>query len=77
MAFDVVNNTVPTRVPEPVTGYTENGQITPEFVSKRDALFGVNTTRIREEKKGIVTQEVIERADSCVSSLFDLSGFWE
>jgi hypothetical protein len=68
--FDAVNSTMPTGIPELVMGYTGDGQITPAFVEKRDELFGVNTSAVREERSGIVAPPVIEGADSWVSLYF-------
>lgn len=62
--FDAVNKTVPEGIPELVMGYTSDGQITPDFVTKRDALFGVNSTEIRVQRSNITKPDVIEGADS-------------
>ncbi|KAE8454240.1 hypothetical protein EG329_005165 [Mollisiaceae sp. DMI_Dod_QoI] len=62
--FDAVNKTVPEGIPELVMGYTEDGQITPDFVTKRDKLFGVNSTEIREQRGNITGPPVMEGADS-------------
>jgi len=51
-------------IPEIVMGYTGSSQITPDFVTKRDALFGVNTTAIRKSRADIVAPKVIEGGDS-------------
>lgn len=45
-------------------GYTEDGQITPDFVKERDALFGVNSTAIKESRANITVPEVLPGADS-------------
>ncbi|CZR61272.1 uncharacterized protein PAC_11168 [Phialocephala subalpina] len=65
--FDAQNKTVPEGIPELVMGYTEDGQITPDFVTKRDVLFGVNSTEIREQRENITKPVLIEGADSWVS----------
>lgn len=62
--YDQQNNTVPIGVPELVMGYTGDSQITPDFVRKRDELFGVNTTAIRESRVDIVAPPVLDGADS-------------
>ena len=62
--FDAQNLSVPIGIPELVMGYTEDNQITPEFVTQRDKLFGVNTTEIRESRVNITAPEVLPGADS-------------
>ena len=62
--YDQGNSSIPLGIPEIVMGYTGNSQITPDFVTKRDALFGVNTTTIRESRADIVAPKVIDGADS-------------
>lgn len=58
------NNSLPLGIPEIVNGYTANGQLPRELVEKRDALFGVNSTSIRENRTDIVAPPVIDGADS-------------
>jgi len=48
------NASFPLGIPELVMGYTGGGQLTPAFVTKRDELFGVNTSAIRESRADIV-----------------------
>ncbi|OTB14842.1 hypothetical protein K445DRAFT_30609, partial [Daldinia sp. EC12] len=48
--FDQQNSTYPIGIPELVMGYTEDDQLTPDFVTKRDEMFGLNTTEIREAR---------------------------
>lgn len=62
--YDQQNNTVPIGVPELVVGYTGDSQITPDFVMKRDELFGVNTTAIRKSRADIVAPHVNDGAES-------------
>ncbi|KAH6664959.1 hypothetical protein B0J14DRAFT_457039, partial [Halenospora varia] len=62
--YDAKDLPVPIGVPELVMGYTSDSQITPEFVTARDKLFGTNTTAIKESRKDICAPEVIEGADS-------------
>jgi hypothetical protein len=62
--YDQANSSIPLGIPEIVMGYTGSSQITPGFVTKRDTLFGVNMTAIRESKADIVAPKVIEGADS-------------
>ena len=52
--YDQTNSSIPMGIPELVQGFTGDGQITPEFVQKRDALFGVNTADIRNSRKDII-----------------------
>ena len=52
--YDQQNSSIPLGIPELVMGYTENGQITPDFVTKRDEMFGTNTTAIRDSRKDLV-----------------------
>ncbi|KAH8751705.1 hypothetical protein F5883DRAFT_434007 [Diaporthe sp. PMI_573] len=52
--YDQQNSSVPLGIPELVMGYTGDSQITPDFVTKRDALFDVNTTAIKESRKDIL-----------------------
>jgi hypothetical protein len=62
--YDQANSSLPLGIPEIVMGYTGSSQITPGFVTKRDALFGVNTSAIRESRADIMAPKVIEGADS-------------
>ncbi|KAI1461050.1 DUF1264-domain-containing protein [Annulohypoxylon moriforme] len=62
--YDQQNNTYPVGIPELVMGYTGDDQITPDFVTKRDALFGVNTTEIRESRSDIDPPSIASGADS-------------
>ncbi|KAI1148175.1 DUF1264-domain-containing protein [Nemania diffusa] len=62
--YDQQNSTYPLGIPELVAGFTHDDQITPDFVLQRDALFGVNTTEIRESRADIVPDEVLPGADS-------------
>ncbi|ORY66245.1 uncharacterized protein BCR38DRAFT_483892 [Pseudomassariella vexata] len=62
--YDQQNSSIPMGVPELVMGYTGDDQITPDFVTKRDELFGVNTTEIRESRADIQVPPVLEGADS-------------
>ncbi|KAJ9157320.1 DUF1264-domain-containing protein [Pleurostoma richardsiae] len=62
--YDQGNSSLPQGIPELVMGYTHNDQITPSFVTQRDAMFGVNTTAVRESRKDITPPAVIEGADS-------------
>jgi hypothetical protein len=62
--FDAQNLTVPVGVPELVMGYTADGQIRESFVDQRDALFEVNTTKIRDSRVNISMPPVIAGADS-------------
>jgi hypothetical protein len=61
---DQANSSIPIGIPELVMGYTGDSQITPDFVAKRDALFGVNTSAIRESRADIAPPAVIDGADS-------------
>lgn len=45
-------------------GYTGDDQITPDFVTKRDELFGVNTTEIKESRSDIPPPAIVAGADS-------------
>lgn len=72
--FDAANKTVPEGIPELVMGYTSDGQITPDFVTKRDELFGVNSTEIREQRSNITKPDVIEGADSWVGWFLFVQG---
>jgi hypothetical protein len=45
-------------------GFTSDGQITPEFVAKRDELFRVNSTETRESRANISKPEALPGADS-------------
>lgn len=58
------NNSLPLGIPEIVNGYTANGQLPKELVAKRDALYGVNSTAVRENRTDIVAPPVIDGADS-------------
>jgi hypothetical protein len=51
--YDQSDSSIPLGIPELVMGYTGSGQITPNFVNQRDAMFGVNTTKIRESRADI------------------------
>ncbi|KUJ19359.1 DUF1264-domain-containing protein [Mollisia scopiformis] len=62
--FDAVNKTVPEGIPELVMGYTQDGQITPDFVTQRDELFEVNSTEIREQRANITAPPILPGADS-------------
>jgi hypothetical protein len=62
--FDAQELEVPIGVPELVMGYTEDGQITPEFVKARDKLFGVSSTEVRERRGNITVPEILPGADS-------------
>jgi hypothetical protein len=62
--YDQQNATYPIGIPELVMGYTGDGQITPDFVTKRDDMFGVNTTEIRESRADITPPDVVPGADS-------------
>jgi len=62
--YDQINSSLPLGIPEIVMGFTGSSQITPDFVTERDVLFGVNTTAIRESRADIVAPAVIEGADS-------------
>ncbi|KAJ8132136.1 hypothetical protein O1611_g1484 [Lasiodiplodia mahajangana] len=62
--YDQQNSTYPIGIPELVAGFTHDDQITPDFVTKRDELFGVNTTEIRESRCDITPNEVLPGADS-------------
>lgn len=45
-------------------GYTGDDQITPDFVTKRDELFGLNTTEVRESRSDIPHPPLVSGADS-------------
>lgn len=62
--YDQQNSAYPIGIPELVMGYTGDDQITPDFVTKRDELFGVNTTEIRESRTDIPPPAVVAGADS-------------
>ena len=62
--YDAQNFSVPVGIPELVMGYTEDGQVTPEFVTQRDELFGVNSTEIRESRVNITAPAILPGADS-------------
>lgn len=62
--YDQQNSTYPIGIPELVMGYTSDDQITPDFVTKRDAMFGTNTTGVRESRADITPPEVLPGADS-------------
>lgn len=51
--YDQQNSSIPLGIPELVMGYTGDDQITPDFVTQRDELFGVNTSAVRESRKDI------------------------
>lgn len=55
--YDAQNSTVPVGIPELGMGFTLDGHITPDFVTKRDELFGVNSTEIRESRANISKPE--------------------
>ncbi|OTB05342.1 hypothetical protein M426DRAFT_57102 [Hypoxylon sp. CI-4A] len=62
--YDQQNSSYPIGIPELVMGYTGDGQITPDFVTKRDELFGINTTEIRESRSDIPPPPIVDGADS-------------
>ncbi|KAI0542489.1 DUF1264-domain-containing protein [Xylaria digitata] len=62
--YDQQNSTYPIGIPELVMGFTHDDQITPDFVVKRDELFGTNTTEIRKAREDIGHNAVLEGADS-------------
>ncbi|KAI0121479.1 DUF1264-domain-containing protein [Hypoxylon sp. NC0597] len=62
--YDQQNSSYPIGIPELVMGYTGDDQITPDFVTKRDEMFGVNTTEIRESRCDITPPSVVAGADS-------------
>ncbi|XDG02910.1 hypothetical protein ABKA04_002525 [Annulohypoxylon sp. FPYF3050] len=62
--YDQQNSSYPIGVPELVMGYTGDDQITPDFVTKRDELFGVNTTEIKESRSDIPPPAIVAGADS-------------
>ncbi|KAF3071088.1 putative embryo-specific protein [Daldinia childiae] len=62
--YDQQNSTYPIGIPELVMGYTGDNQITPDFVTKRDELFGLNTTEVRESRSDIQSPQVVPGADS-------------
>ncbi|KAI0131205.1 DUF1264-domain-containing protein [Daldinia grandis] len=62
--YDQQNSTYPIGIPELVMGYTGDDQITPDFVTKRDELFGLNTTEVRESRSDIPHPLVVPGADS-------------
>ncbi|KAI1800191.1 DUF1264-domain-containing protein [Daldinia bambusicola] len=62
--YDQQNSTYPIGIPELVMGYTGDDQITPDFVTKRDEMFGLNTTEIREARCDIPHPPVAAGADS-------------
>lgn len=62
--YDAKDKVVPVGIPELVMGYTGDGQITPDFVTNRDQLFGLNTTEIRESRSDIKAPIVLPGADS-------------
>ncbi|KAI0850107.1 DUF1264-domain-containing protein [Daldinia vernicosa] len=62
--YDQQNSTYPIGIPELVMGYTGDDQITPDFVTKRDELFGLNTTEVRESRSDIPHPPVVPGADS-------------
>ncbi|KAI5925076.1 DUF1264-domain-containing protein [Camillea tinctor] len=62
--YDQQNATYPIGIPELMMGYTGDDQITPDFVTQRDQMFGVNTTAIRESRSDIPAQEIVAGADS-------------
>ncbi|KAI6086600.1 DUF1264-domain-containing protein [Hypoxylon rubiginosum] len=62
--YDQQNSTYPIGIPELVMGYTGDDQITPDFVTKRDDMFGVNTTEIKESRSDIPPPPIVEGADS-------------
>ncbi|KAJ2976405.1 hypothetical protein NUW58_g2831 [Xylaria curta] len=62
--YDQQNSTYPIGIPELVMGYTRDDQITPDFVLRRDELFGVNTTEVRAAREDICPDAVLQGADS-------------
>lgn len=62
--FDQRDGLYPVGIPELVMGFTHDDQITPDFVTERDELFGLNTTEIRASRADIVANDVLEGADS-------------
>ncbi|KAI1365456.1 DUF1264-domain-containing protein [Xylaria arbuscula] len=62
--YDQKDALYPVGVPELVMGFTHDDQITPDFVTERDELFGLNTTEIRESRVDITPNDVLEGADS-------------
>ncbi|KAI2783075.1 DUF1264-domain-containing protein [Daldinia loculata] len=62
--YDQQNSTYPIGIPELVMGYTGDDQITPDFVTKRDELFGLNTTEVRESRSDIPHPPLVPGADS-------------
>lgn len=54
--YDQQQSLIPLGIPELVMGYTGDDQITPDFVTQRDELFGVNTSSVRESRKDITRE---------------------
>ncbi|KAI0197807.1 hypothetical protein F4808DRAFT_452319 [Astrocystis sublimbata] len=62
--YDQKDALYPVGVPELVMGFTRDDQITPDFVTERDELFGLNTTEVRDSRADITPHEVLPGADS-------------
>ncbi|KAH8879165.1 DUF1264-domain-containing protein, partial [Thozetella sp. PMI_491] len=63
-SYESQNLSYPLGIPDLVVGYTGDSQITPNFVTQRDELFGTNTTETKENREDIVAPPVIAGADS-------------
>lgn len=55
---------LPIGSPMVMMGFTRDGQIHPHLVKERDKRFGVSTSKIREQRKDIVTPRVAEGANA-------------
>jgi Protein of unknown function (DUF1264) len=52
--YDQKNSSLPLGIPEFVNGYTQGGQLTQDFIDSRDEYYGVNSTKIREQRAKVI-----------------------
>jgi len=62
--FDQKDNAYPLGIPELVSGFTADGQVKPEIIKSRDAMFGISTDGTKKRRKNMKKPDIIDGADS-------------
>jgi hypothetical protein len=63
--YDQKGNDLPLGIPEMVNGYTGDGQLSQAAIDQRDKFFELNSTAIRNERKGVIkVPDVLDGADA-------------
>ncbi|CAJ0993105.1 hypothetical protein NVIRENTERO_00849 [Sodalis praecaptivus] len=61
------NNTLPLSIPALMMGFTADGQVDPQLLADRDRRFGVDTKKIRQQRRAITAHPVQAGANAWVS----------